>query len=603
MGCAICLDDFSQADGEAKRATALTCGHIFHHDCLQTWFYGATNADKHRPCHHQRCPLCAGATDPTKMVRLFPSDGDDLDKYLSGQQRWEWDRLQGEDANDHRNLRQLLADLMDFNTAVQSYVMAAHGVKCEIMIKSGVKVRKLFVDLAKDMQPDLKDALMRSIDSLDNAAACFSTMFNDLSRRCRNNRKLQADLLKEKESVRKLTDEANIMTNIAAAKMREVEEKSKEVGQRMDLAVATEQRITDMFMRTQAAKDDLNAREQNLSSQRRKMELETNLKLSNMKNNMETALMDMAQKMNQALIKSAEAEKERQAAHNKSCQLAEQLQQMQQRFKGRKLGAGPAPLSAVVGDVEAMQRRIKALEARNKSMEEQLRMANIATPEHRLARHSPRRNDASSIDLTRSSSPIGHDLDSFPATPLDGVDAASQASASTVAATAGSSPSVQRKGNKRARASLSVEPERLDDEMDEALFPMPGFGALQMTDQRVNRPVLEHRLAQGSGPAKAVEPGPSLLFLKAAAAALDGGASTIDASQGKNIARKRGDHNQNAKTRKRVSTPAAPGGSTSGVSGTSNSGTSSSPNNNVNYEWLKKPNGIALGPKRRSKAS
>ena len=112
MGCAICLDDFNQADGETKRATALTCGHIFHYDCLQTWFYGPTAAVTHRPNHQLRCPLCAGQTDPAKMVKLFPSDGDDLDKYLSGQQQWELVPLQGEAADDHKNLKQLLADLM-----------------------------------------------------------------------------------------------------------------------------------------------------------------------------------------------------------------------------------------------------------------------------------------------------------------------------------------------------------------------------------------------------------------------------------------------------------------------------------------------------------
>jgi hypothetical protein len=71
-----------------------------------------------------------------------------------------------------------------------------------------------------------------------------------------------------------------------------------------------------------------------------------------------------------------------------------------------------------------------------------------------------------------SSSSPPPDADDTPATPRDNAP----------------SPSRTRKGKQRARLSLSVEPLNLDDEMDEALFPMPGLGALRTT--RPPRPPL-----------------------------------------------------------------------------------------------------------------
>ncbi|CBQ70111.1 conserved hypothetical protein [Sporisorium reilianum SRZ2] len=603
MGCAICLDDFDQADGEAKRATALTCGHIFHFECLNTWFHGATATAVNRPNHRPRCPLCAGAADPSRMVKLFPSDGDDLDKYLSGQQQWEWENLQGDDAVDDANLKQLLADLMDFNTAVQSYVMATHSLNYETMLKSGVKVRKLLIDLNKDTRADRNDALLKSMDALENAASCFSTMFNDLSRRCRNNRQLQATLQKERAEIKAISDKAKDTNKIAEGKLREVDAKSREVSERMERANAQMRQNTETILYIRSKEEALIAMEQRLLADKRKLHLETNIALTNSRQKTEAELQQMRIQVDQALLKSAAAEKERQAAHNKSCQLAEQLQQMQQRLKGRKKGTGSGPLNAVVDDNEAMQRRMKALEARNRAMEDLLRRANITTPELRLARNSQRRIDASSIDLTRSSSPLGNDLDPFPATPLDGVDLGSQASSSTAAAAAASLPSAQRKGKKKARLSLSVEPEQLDDEMDEALFPMPGFGGLQMPGPLAPRPDMLNQSAQGSGLTEATQPTPWKILsdpsdrmhdLLVVGASNSAASAPAAANERKSPGRKEARGNHNGKKRKRSSI-------SSGASTTSNaSGTSNKTNK---YDWLNKNNGIAFGPKRRSKAT
>jgi Ring finger domain len=46
--CAVCLEAF----GIGEMGIELACSHIFHHDCLATWFYYTT------PPHPSRCPLC-----------------------------------------------------------------------------------------------------------------------------------------------------------------------------------------------------------------------------------------------------------------------------------------------------------------------------------------------------------------------------------------------------------------------------------------------------------------------------------------------------------------------------------------------------------------
>lgn len=482
MGCAICLDEFDQADGESKRATALTCGHIFHLECLQTWFFGSTSLADHRHVSQKRCPLCTQPATPECMVKLYPSDGNDLDTYLSGQQLWETAPSKSSDAtHDHAQSKRLLADLMDFNSALQAYVMAVHGFDSDRTIKAGVQVRRLVVDLTKNRDIQLQETLFNSLTSLDKAVSCFQTLLNDLEHKCTMNKQLNQQLKAKKQKLDKKLTEAQNTTNTATGKLAEAEARMKSAKESMEMVKTLEANVKDMMAATQRREEELNRKQHRLEAQMGKMKLETNLKIANMSANTESRLKTMQAEVDEAQSKAADAAKERAATHRKNCELADQLKKLQQHLNHRKkLGAQAS--KPMVGESETTARRLKALEARNKSLEAQLKAAALAAPGHCIVSCSNHCTD-DMICFTRSSSVSSGD--NVAASQLDDLDFGSQASNSAAVAT----PQPKRKA--RSRSVLSVEPERLDDETDR-LFPMPGFGVLNVAAPLPPRPNQPH---------------------------------------------------------------------------------------------------------------
>ncbi|KAJ9476066.1 Zinc finger containing protein [Pseudozyma hubeiensis] len=594
MGCAICLDDFDQKDGESKRAATLPCGHIFHHDCLQTWFYGSTAAATHRPTYQKRCPLCTQPANPENVVKLYPSDGDDLDTYLSGQQQWEMVDPRGGAVNLTPQFKRLLDDLVDFNTAMQRYVMGLHGCDLDKTRRNGGRVQKLVVDLTKDRDVDITNALTTSMEALERAAANFVAMSSSLHRDCKKNRKLQAELVAEQHRVTLMKGEAEHISRASAAKSAEAEAVMAAANERMSRARELEASVTDKILATQVKEDELNKREQELEARVRQSALQTTIRIANINMTTDAALKQMQSEVGEAGRKKADAERERAATHKKNCELAEQLKKLQQQLKDRKKAPVAGPSTAMVGEGEGIARRLKALEARNKSMEEQLKAAGISTPEHRISRNS-RRPNAEIIEV-RSSSPLANGVDSAPITPMDGFELLSQVSASaSTAAAARVSPTAHRKGKKRARSSLSVEPERLDDEMDEGNFPMPGFGVLPGTS------------ATRATKARPSNGEPDLLFDFVPqrkrgncplALRLPPQTSASSSSERKSPARKTAfnetaDTNDENNSKKRKTFDRD--GSSSSVSG------KPSASKKPEYDWLNKK-ALSLGPKRRHKA-
>ena len=314
----------------------------------------------------------------------------------------------------------------------------------------------------------------------------------------------------------------------------------------------------------------LKAEEAALRAQSQRERIETTMKLANMKNTTELQLQNMRKQVEEAMKKCNEANKERETAHNKSCTLAKQLHQLQERFKARKASVPPGASASNASDIQAKDRRIRALEARLAAQDAQLRSVGIATPERRLARRSKPLTEDPFFDLTNSSSPTNNERDEFPATPRDGFDIASQASTSTAALV--SSPTSQQKSKKRARTSLSVEPERLDDEIDEALFPMPGFVGMRLPNQP-NAPGVHAHPRFSPEADTTANAGRST--------------STLPAHQSPSAT---STANRKSPARKTASKRKVRASNTS----------SSKPK--ANYDWLKSNTGIQLGPKHRPKA-
>uniref|UniRef100_V5E9X6 Uncharacterized protein n=2 Tax=Kalmanozyma brasiliensis (strain GHG001) TaxID=1365824 RepID=V5E9X6_KALBG len=578
---------------------------------------------------------------PDAIFKLYPSDGDDLDTYLSGRHQWEWAGLDDDHTEEDRKWhKKLLEDLVDFNSAVQRYVMATHGVDCDRMVRSGVKIRKLVVDLTKDRGPDLEDSLMRSLASLEQAANAFRGKFHDLERKCIKNRVLEVDLVRKQEAARTEQERLDTSAREARAKKFEIDRKMRAANERMDAAVALERKLEDKGNELAAQQRSLFQQGQELLGQKRNMELQTSLKITNMQSQNNSALTAMRREVDAATKKAADAEEARKAAHSKSCHLAEQMEKMKQLLKSRKKDAGPSLRTASTEELEAKERRIRALELQIKSKDDLLKKAGLsATPQRRAAGSSSRLSSATFVDLTRSSSPFDQDTDSFPTTPLDGVNLASRASTPAYGVPE-SSPTIQRKdkGKKRVRVSLSVEPERLDDTSDDEYFPMPGLvmpKKVRQDTSKANSPHDQPEARRGRDEAKTPEPTskPSSTFASTKSplvprVAPQASASTSDITV--NIAAKSPSHKDGkpGKKRKRTPTPsttsvidmdmAAGSSSIDMIARETSAGamlpflasasgskqkTMKDKKHLTNYDWIKDPKGKKYGPKHRPKAS
>ena len=51
MTCSICLEEIDFSPDAAKKPTQLSCGHIYHQDCISNWYFGGVTSVS-------RCPLC-----------------------------------------------------------------------------------------------------------------------------------------------------------------------------------------------------------------------------------------------------------------------------------------------------------------------------------------------------------------------------------------------------------------------------------------------------------------------------------------------------------------------------------------------------------------
>ncbi|SNX87410.1 uncharacterized protein MEPE_06120 [Melanopsichium pennsylvanicum] len=527
------------------------------------------------------------------MIKLYPSDDDDLSTYLSGQQTWQMTII-GHDgvALTHANpeyidRKQLLNDLMDFNTAIQGYLMALHGANLSLVPKARGCVRNLIVNLTKDKPIHLDSSLMSAMDALENAASEFNNMLNDLARRKRRNVRTQLDLDKQKLELGAKKQEAEEKLRQAEAKFAQAERTAQEVSKREEDTNRLAQAAAERWESCRQKDTELFTKQRELNAQARKSELQTQLKLANVKATTEAQVGAMRKKLQEAQSACAAADLERKAANQKSCDLADQLRTLQERLKNKKTPAHPGASRAKVSDTAAIQqRRIRALEARVQAQDAQLKKLGIVTPNRDIDRKSSTMTKNGSpqmyVDLTRSSSPASFDvMDYSPVTPRDAVQLASPRSESVTAAilassdAAASSPTRHGKGKKRARSTFSIEPERLDDEMDEALFPMPGG----------------IDIVQNSGDLKQITI-PSTTFFPNTN---NGGqACTSNCFKATSSAESGADKDSKVKNViKRKSTLEI------------NRKDDSTGTNSISpkhYDWLNKNNGITLGPKRRSKA-
>lgn len=56
MNCSICLEEIDFSADAERKATQLSCGHIYHQDCISEWYFGGVTSVS-------KCPLCRERMD------------------------------------------------------------------------------------------------------------------------------------------------------------------------------------------------------------------------------------------------------------------------------------------------------------------------------------------------------------------------------------------------------------------------------------------------------------------------------------------------------------------------------------------------------------
>ncbi len=457
-------------------------------------------------------------------------------------------------------------DLVDFTQAVQNYAMAIHSVRQERILKAGLKVRKLIQDLTKDHNQEVEEGLLKAMDALENAASEFLNMTNEVARKRRKVREEELILTRTKLEIDSMQQEAREQVRRAESRTADAMLRSHEAHERWQQALAQAQQNEERAKNLEERERKLVEEKHELANQKRMSAVQSNLAISNMKSVTEKKVIDAKNKLQAALKDRDEANREREATHQKNLTLAQQLRDLQARVTASKKAQPVQPAKTNLTELAARDRTIKALRAQTESLQAQLRSLGVATPDHRLSRTSNRLTQEGFVDLTRSSSPSSMDADWSPATPKDGQEITSQAS--TSAAATAKSPTPKRKNSKTGRTSLSVEPERLDDEMDEDLFPMPGL------------PAKRQRAAAGIN---------VWARTYTAAPPVDDASSSSSSTP---LASRVGGRGR-SKT---------PPGNAAKTKGKGKAPTPSKGKENANHAWLHNAKGIQLGPKHRPKA-
>ncbi|WFD44184.1 hypothetical protein MPSI1_002850 [Malassezia psittaci] len=117
MVCGICLQEYT---AEARPA-ALLCGtdegHIFHAPCVRDWLQTRSH-----DAIAKGCPMCKSAASPDSIIALWPSDVHDFNQYVA---------VHRSDPKDPG--LPVLDAACELVSAVQSYAMAAHGLRAAPM--------------------------------------------------------------------------------------------------------------------------------------------------------------------------------------------------------------------------------------------------------------------------------------------------------------------------------------------------------------------------------------------------------------------------------------------------------------------------------------
>ncbi|PWN52246.1 hypothetical protein IE53DRAFT_409566 [Violaceomyces palustris] len=494
MGCVICLEDFGEDDCEENRPSALTCGHLFHYKCVSKWLN-----QKRGGKSLNSCPFCKNEADEKNIVKLFPSDSGDLDRYLQERQREGFGV--GEDFEgilSKQDRDRLLNHLLDFNQYLSHFVMATHSVRVDTLLRAGTKIRRLIrSDLLTDQdKEDVREGLDLSLSALEKAAEVFREKSLEVEEMRRDLERDQRDFTRRQRLLHEEKRDQKATRSRIKAKEEDLErekKKLKNLAEEIELKSKAQEK-TEEAMREWALRLETKSKE--VESLIRRTKIESAHKISSIQETANAKVSEMEVKVEEAERKVREAERERDAIGSKNNTLADQMRQLQskvEKYKAQlkkkeeddtaladlkaqvmtlqrmlKEGKGSGASSSGDGHARDRQRIPPSPSTKNHSNRESFALPLVPLQESRSHGIHPSIPNGETSSSSSSSSPSSKRIrvSEVPSTSLSPHDRIGR-----------QIPSSQRgsSSERRESQSLYIEKEDLDDELDDFDYPMPGL--------------------------------------------------------------------------------------------------------------------------------
>lgn len=324
MGCSICIDNFLD-DSPDNRPACLPCGHVFHVHCAKRWLDECAN----RPAERRGCPMCKHAASAADLVVLWPSDLDDLDRLLAQrndpESRWTAE-LQGVDMEPDE-ATELLDNLIDFDQAIQAYVMAVLGVRVVATRKAGQRAKKLINSTAIDSE--VKEDLATAMDSLQQVLESLQRQRDKFDQRYASLKRQQYRFNEERQRQRERDQQLKRLEAALDQRDKTIDARAEEVLKTKTEVFAEKAELERQQREVEAAKQVARQEVAESNAAATRARIEASQTVAAMQLELNRAKREADDRVAEAESRQRDAEAERDATRAKSNLLADQMRELQ----------------------------------------------------------------------------------------------------------------------------------------------------------------------------------------------------------------------------------------------------------------------------------